>query len=128
MRDVSVKTEPSGKFTQTVEAGPVRFVADEPVADGGGDLGPSPFDLLLSSLGACTSMTVKMVADRRGWPLESVEVRLSATRGEAFAIRREVTLVGPLTEEQRAALLAIANKCPVHRTLSGPITIETALA
>ncbi|MCC6645073.1 MAG: OsmC family protein [Polyangiaceae bacterium] len=127
MRDVTVKTDPSAKFTQTVEAGPLRFLSDEPLADGGGDLGPSPFDMLLAALGSCTSMTVKMVAERRGWPLEAVEVRLSATRGEAFAIRRDVTLTGPLSDEQRQSLLAIANKCPVHKALSGPITIETAL-
>ncbi len=127
MREVTVKTDGTAKFTQTVEAGPLRFVADEPVADGGGDLGPSPFDMLLAALGACTSMTVKMVAERRGWPLDAVEVRLSATRGEAFAIKREVTLRGALNDEQRASLLAIANKCPVHKALAGPITIDTAL-
>lgn len=128
MREVTVKTDATAKFTQTIEAGPLRFVADEPVADGGGDLGPSPFDMLLGALGACTSMTVKMVADRRGWPLDAVEVRLTATRGDAFAIRREITLRGALTDEQRESLLVIASKCPVHKVLTGSITIDSALA
>lgn len=127
MREVIVKTEPARKLTQAIEVGPLRSLADEPVELGGDDLGPAPFELLLSSLGACTSMTVKMVADRRGWPLEGVVVKLTATPGTPFAIKRDVTLTGPLTDEQRTSLLAIANKCPVHRVLSGPITIDTSL-
>ena len=75
MREVIVKTEPARKLTQAIEVGPLRSLADEPVELGGDDLGPAPFELLLSSLGACTSMTVKMVADRRGWPLEGVVVK-----------------------------------------------------
>lgn len=127
MRKVVVRTDPSGKFTQTIDVGPLHLIADEPPDEGGTDLGPSPYDMLLSALGACTSMTVKMVADRRGWPLEGVEVHVTATAGTPFAIRREVTLKGALTDEQRTSLLAITNKCPIHKVLSNPITIDTSL-
>jgi putative redox protein len=126
MRDAIVRTG-SGKVGQTIEVGPHRLVADEP-APVGDDTGPAPHDLLLAALGTCTSMTVKMYADRKGWPLERVEVKLHQEKqGDVHVMRRTIHLIGPLDEEQRARLLEIANKCPVHRTLSGKIAIESEL-
>ncbi len=126
MREVKVKTLPPGKFAQTVSVGALSLLADEEVTDGGTDLGPAPFEWLLSSLGACTSMTLKMYADRKGWPLESCEVTLTGVNApNGLSIMRTVQLTGALSEEQRTALLGIANKCPVHKALSNPITITT---
>lgn len=128
MRTALVRTA-TGKFQQTVQIGPHTLVADEPVADGGGDAGPAPHEWLLAGLGACTSMTTKMYAERKGWPLERVEVRVEGRKtDDAFVFHRVITFVGPLDAEQRARLLEIANKCPVHKTLSGHIRIETELA
>ncbi len=126
-REVTVSTA-SGKFRQQVRVGDIELAADEPKSVGGDDAGPAPHELLLAGLGACTSMTLKMYAERKGWPLERVEVKLNATRGAAFVIERRIALQGPLDAEQRARLLEIANKCPVHKTLSGQISIESALA
>jgi putative redox protein len=128
MRSATIKTG-TGKLQQTVTIGPHVLTADEPVEDGGSDAGPSPHEWLLAGLGTCTSMTVKMYADRKQWPLESVEVVVEGRREvDAFVFHRRVTLSGSLTEEQRARLLEIANKCPVHKTLTGTIRIETELA
>jgi len=127
MRDATVRTG-SGKLQQSIDVGPHHLVADEPVDVGGGDGGPAPHDFLLAALGSCTSMTVKMYADRKGWALRAVEVRLSQAKEDgAHVIRRHVRLEGDLDAEQRARLLEIANKCPVHKTLTGPISIATDL-
>lgn len=127
-------------FTQEITVGGHRFRADEPQAVGGTDTGPGPYDLLISALGACTSMTVSLYARRKQWPLEAVTVRLRHSKiyaadcadcetrdGMLDHIERDVELHGDLTEEQRARLLAIANKCPVHRTLTSEIDINTRL-
>jgi putative redox protein len=127
MREVSVSTA-GGKFKQTVRIGPHELVSDEPVKSGGSDQGPAPHELLLAALGSCTSMTVRMYAERKAWPLGRVEVSVSAAReDERFRIRRRIHLEGELSDEQRERLLEIANKCPVHRTLSGTIQIESVL-
>lgn len=128
-------------FAQEVVVGPHRLVADEPAGVGGSDAGPNPYDLLLASLGSCTSMTVALYARRKQWPLEAVTVRLRHARihatdcrdcetREGMIDRIEVALelVGALTEAQRARLLEIAGRCPVHRTLTSEIDIRTQLS
>jgi len=128
-------------FAQEITAGRHRLAADEPIGAGGTDTGPTPYDLLLAALGTCTSMTIALYARRKQWPLERVTVTLGHARVHAadcencetqpvglHRIEAEVTLAGPLSEEQRARLLEIANKCPVHRTLTGTIEIRTRLA
>jgi uncharacterized OsmC-like protein len=127
-------------FAQEVRAGRHLLAADEPLAAGGTDAGPNPYDLLLAALGSCTSMTVAMYARRKGWPLESVTVTLRHSKvhaadcescetkeGMLDRIERDVRLEGALDEAQRARLLEIANKCPVHRTLTSEIDILTRL-
>jgi uncharacterized OsmC-like protein/alpha/beta superfamily hydrolase len=129
-----------GKFTQSITIGNHQLHADEPASAGGTDAGPSPYDLLLAGLGACTSMTIRMYADQKNWPLEQVMVRLTHEKihatdcaecetreGRIDKIEREVELVGALDEIQRARLLEIANKCPVHRTLHSEVIIPTRL-
>ncbi len=130
-----------GKFSQRVVAGHHVIRADEPVPVGGMDTGPSPYDLVLAGLGACTSMTMRMYADLKGFPLERATVELRHDKihaadcaacetkdGKIDRIERIVRLEGPLSEEQRSKLLEISNKCPVHRTLHSEVTIPTRLA
>ena len=127
MRDVTVRTG-EGKFQQSVLVGPHRGLADEPTEVGGDDTGPAPFEHLLAGLGACTSMTVKMYADRKSWPLNAVQVDLSIHKvDDGYRLTRSIRLEGDLSDEQRTRLLDIANKCPVHKMLTGKIEIESAL-
>jgi putative redox protein len=130
-----------GKLTQLVAAGRHVVRADEPVAAGGLDSGMSPYDLLLAGLGACTSMTLRMYADLKGVALERVTVELKhgkihavdcaeceTKEGKIDRIERVIRLEGALDAAQRAKLLEIANRCPVHRTLTSEVTIPTRLA
>lgn len=104
------------------------WLADEPESIGGGNRAPTPVSLLLSGLGACTSITLKMYAQRKGWPLHDVHVTLSLQTGEqGTTIDRKIVLHGALSDEQRERLLQIANACPVHKILTRPISINTGL-
>jgi uncharacterized OsmC-like protein/fermentation-respiration switch protein FrsA (DUF1100 family) len=128
-----------GKFQQEITAGTHRFLADEPVAAGGLDSGPGPYDFLLAALGACTAMTVRLYADRKQLPLERTRVRLRHSRiyaadcaecetkeGMLDRIERIISFDGALDAEQRKRLLEIADKCPVHRTLTSEVDIRTS--
>jgi putative redox protein len=131
-REVVVKGD-GAALRQDVSCGPNRWAADEPVSNGGTDAAPGPHELLLSALGACTSITLTLYAKRKGWPLAGVTVRLHHERtdgpsGIATRIDREIALAGALSEEQRQRLLEIAERCPVHRTLTSTIAIESRLA
>ena len=111
-------------------AGKNTIIADEPVSNGGGDEGMNPHEILASALGACTCATVRMYADRKEMPLDGVNVTLTLVRDDATNttnISRNIELIGDLTPEERDRLLTIANKCPVHKTLTNPINIETKL-
>lgn len=127
-------------FATEIQAGHHALKVDEPARLGGTDTGPSPYTLLLGALGACTAMTLRMYADRKQWPLEGVSVRLAhqkiyakdcadceAKEGRLDHIERLITLEGRLDDEQRARLLEIANRCPVHQTLKSEIHVETKL-
>jgi putative redox protein len=126
---VMVEETGAGQFQVQVSVHGTHFVADEPVDVGGLGTGPSPYELVAAGLGACTSMTLRLYADRKGWPLERVRV---AVRHDKIAgqtppdtFDRRIGLEGPLDAEQTARLLAIADKCPVHRTLEGGARVST---
>jgi putative redox protein len=127
-------------FTQEITAGSHRFFSDEPKDQGGENAGPSPYELLAAALGACTSMTLEMYARRKQWPLASVMVRLRHAKIHAAdcadcdtkeemldRIHRDIELIGDLTGEQREKLLQIADRCPVHRTLTQGMQIVSRL-
>jgi putative redox protein len=119
----------STNFRVLLDDGKHTWLADEPESLGGGNRGPAPVSLLLSSLGACTSITLKMYAQRKEWPLTDVRVTLSFETGDAGStIDRKIVLEGDLSDEQRERLLQIANACPVHKILSHSITIRSGLA
>jgi uncharacterized OsmC-like protein/fermentation-respiration switch protein FrsA (DUF1100 family) len=137
-RRVVVQETRASKFQQAVTVGPHHLTADEPVAAGGQDTGPGPYDFLLTGLGACTSMTMRMYADRKSLPLDRVTVTLKHSKihaedceecetreGMLDQIEREISIEGVLDAEQRKKLMEIADKCPVHRTLHSEIRIVT---
>jgi uncharacterized OsmC-like protein/fermentation-respiration switch protein FrsA (DUF1100 family) len=140
--EVRVVDTGHGSFEQHVRAGRHTWTSDEPLDAGGGDTGPGPYDLLLAALGTCTSMTMRMYARRKQWNLAGIQVVLHQDRvhgddsdscdarddGCLSRIRREITLEGELTGDQRRAILGIADKCPVHRTLVQEVVIETTEA
>jgi len=129
------------RYVQKITVGSHVLLADEPGEVGGADAGPNPYELLLAALGACAGITVQMYADRKQWPLEEAHIVLSWARvhakdcaecdtevGMVDGIEMEISFSGDLSEDQRRRLTEIANKCPVHRTLSSPIQIHTRLA
>lgn len=136
---VAVRTKTNG-YTTEIKSGKHHWVADEPESVGGNNFGPSPYELLLSSLGACTSMTLRMYADRKNWDLQEVEVHLNHEKvhendcnncdqpnAKIDQITRSIQLKGDLDEKQKQRLLEIANKCPVHKTLHNKIEVVTRL-
>ena len=122
-----------GRYQQEIiVGGKHHLIGDEPASVGGADAGPAPFDFIMSGLGACTSMTLRMYAERKSLPLKRVSVALSHDKVEIDGImrdriHRDITLEGDLSEEQRQRLLEIANKCPVHRALSQSIQLDCKL-
>ena len=108
-----------------------ELIADEPPELGGTDLGFSPNELLCSALAACTCITLRMYADRKAWPLTDVTAHITSERNNesnTTQFNRQISLIGNLTEEQKARLLVIANQCPIHKVLTNPIVIETQLS
>lgn len=138
-RDVLVEETGDGRYENRVLIGDHHFIADEPIEVGGGGRGPDPYEYVTAGLGACTSMTIRMYANRKNWPLESVAVRLTHEKDYAEdcehceenrkvdVFDRSITLKGDLTDDQRARLLEIADRCPVHRTLHEPVEVRTRL-
>lgn len=125
-------------FAQKIDIGPYHIDADEPVSYGGTDSGPSPYDFILGALGACTSMTIGLYARKRSWPVDKITVSLRHSKihakdcddcetkeGRIDRVEMEIHLEGALTDEQRAKLMEVAGKCPIHQTLTHEINIKT---
>lgn len=138
--EVVVSEAGNGHYTQKIIVGTHVLIADEPTESGGNDFGPSPYEFLLAALGSCTSMTLRSYANLKNIPLKNIIVTLQNKKVYAKdcddcensnsridQINRQIELQGELTEEQRQKLLDIANKCPVHRTLTSKILITTTL-
>ena len=130
---LSVSENGAGRYQQNVLSGRHVLIADEPVHAGGDDAGLAPYDFLLAALGSCTSMTLRMYAEHKELPLKRVHVDLrhekirAADQPPVDRIERIITLEGDLTPEQRQRMLEIANKCPVYRTLTSNIQIESTI-
>lgn len=118
-------------YRMEVRTATLKLIADEPATNGGTGQGFNAHELLAASLGACTNATLRMYADRKEWPLEAIDTEVEITHGESVditAIQLSIRFTGDLDEAQRARLLQIAERCPIHRTLSGNITINTRMA
>ncbi len=139
-RNITVNSS-SPAYVQNISIGPHALLADEPPEAGGADTGPNPYEFVMAALGACTSMTVRMYAERRNWPLEKVEVGLKFSRlhaadcddcsrkkGIVNRIETRITFIGDLSEIQRQRLLHMANNCPVRRILARTIEISSTLS
>jgi putative redox protein len=119
-----------GKFRLQVTSGVASFIVDEPKSVGGGGEGPTPYDLLSAALGSCSLLTMRLYADRKGWPLEGIRVAVTHSRegvGARDRFHKEVELLGLLTDEQRTRIHGISERCPVHLTLERGSQIETTL-
>lgn len=132
MSDVMVAENGKGRYQQSVTIGQHALVADEPESVGGEDRGPAPFEFVMAGLGACTSMTLRMYAERKEIPLTQVSVALSHEKIKLDGIVRDqitrrITLTGDLSADQRTRLLEIAEKCPVHKALSQSLMIDSQL-
>ncbi|MEY2632505.1 MAG: hypothetical protein RIR00_1159 [Pseudomonadota bacterium] len=132
MSQVIVSENGQGRYQQEIRAGRHHYLADEPESMGGADAGPAPFDLLLSALGACTAMTLRMYAERKNLPLRSIRVELESGKVEIDGqprdqVHRRIQLEGELTPEQRQRLLEIAQRCPIHRALQQPLYLPAEL-
>jgi uncharacterized OsmC-like protein len=131
-RAVQATLAPSG-YRTVVRVGPHLVVADEPVDVGGSDTGPTPMELVAAGLGGCVSITLRMVAQRKGWPLEGVEVEVSVSKEPVEGARPrdrfdlQVRLIGPLDAAMRAELTRVASRCPVHRLLVHGTAVETVV-
>jgi putative redox protein len=137
---MDVRVTSGSGLVQDIRIGHHHLLSDEPVADGGADRGPSPYELLGAALGACTSMTLRMYAKTKNWPLQRVIVTVRHEKihaqdcltcetqaGRIDRMEREIALEGPLDDAQRKRLLEIAERCPVHRTLSSEMELVTRL-
>ncbi len=128
---VIVSERPGGVYTQDVKTSRHHIFADEPIDLGSADLGPTPYELLCSGLGACTSITMRMYAERKKWPVDHISVSVSHNKeihGDGLrrdVFTREISITGNLDEAQRARMIEIANKCPVHRTLEAGSDVIT---
>lgn len=128
---VSVSERPGGKYSNDVKTSRHHLYADEPIDYGSADIGPSPYEYICAGLGACTSITLRMYADRKKWPITHISVDVSHTRethGDGISrdvFVREITLIGDIDETQRDRMIEIANKCPVHRTLEAGSDVHT---
>ena len=133
MSAVTVQENGQGRYQQTVIAGEHRLIADEPLSVGGADAGPAPIEFVMAGLGACTSMTLRMYAERKALPLTRVHIELSHQKIEVDGVSRDhilrtITLEGELTPEQRARMLEIAGRCPTARILAQPLILDCKLA
>lgn len=129
---VAVSENGRGRYQQEIRIGEHILLADEPKSMGGDDTGPAPFDLLMAALGACTSMTLRMYAERKNLALTGIHVALAHEKNEVDGVKRDhisrqITLTGDLSLAVRQRLLEIANKCPVYRALSQPFILESTL-
>ena len=137
---MDVKVTSGSGLQQDIQIGRHRLVSDEPQAFGGADLGPSPYELLAAAIGACTSMTLRMYARAKGWPLQRVITTIrhekiyaqdcadcETKEGRIDRMEREIVLEGPLDDAQKRRLLEIAERCPVHRTFAGEVKVVTRL-
>lgn len=126
---IQLQKSPQGKLAFTVKVGRNAFTADVSESLGGDDLGPDPHDLLDASLGACTALTVMMVARRKQMSLDDIEVAITHNEaGGVYTLNRTIRFIGKLSDEQRDYLLGIANKCPMHKALQGRFEVITVLA
>lgn len=133
MASVVVSENGQGRFGQSIVTGTHQLTADEPLAAGGNDAGPAPFDLVLAGLGACTAMTLRLYAERKEIRLTYIGVALTHDTVEVDGQRRDriertITLEGELTPAERQRLLDIANHCPVHRAITQPMLVDTRLS